>query len=342
MRLPETRFAALSPAARLGLLVAAAILGVLLLWTALQPPLPLHDSQGPGDRATYAAIVERLKAGESYYPAAHAELLANNYGTLSVFNWRTPLWPTLLAAIPGSLMLGALAVLALGLAFTLLRRLGDTGFAVIGAAALSLNLVVVLAGSAVYFAEVPAGLLILVSILGYGLGWRWLGIAAALAGLFTRELAAPYVLICVAFALRDRHWRELLALGVGVIAYTGFFAWHAAMVTAQLGPLDRAYADGWLTFGGLDFMLGAAAFNGTFALLPGWVSALLIPFALLGLAAWRDGSRAALTVGLYLAAFLVVGKPFNTYWGAMVTPAMMLGVPWAIVALAEIRLRRSS
>ena len=248
----------------------------------------------------------------------------------------------LLAAIPGSLMFGALAVLALGLGFTLLQRAGDTGFAVIGAAALALNLVVVLAGGAVYFAEVPAGLLILVSILAYGLGWRWLGIAAALAALFTRELAAPYVLICVAFALRDRRWRELVALGAGLVAYAGFFAWHAAMVTAQRGPLDRAYADGWLAFGGLDFMLGAASFNGAFALLPPWASALLVPFALLGLAVWRDGSRAALTVGLYLAAFLVVGKPFNTYWGAMVTPAMMLGVPWAIAAVAEVRSRRSS
>lgn len=342
MTLPETRLAFLSPAARMALLAATALLGLLLLWAAFQPGLPLQDGAGPGDRATYAAIVERLKVGEGYYPAAHAELLANNYGTLSVFNWRTPLWPTLLALIPGPLMLGALALLALGLAFTLFRRLGDAGFAILGMASLSVNFVVVLAGSAAYFAEVPAGLLILISILAYGLGWRWAGLLTCLAALFTRELAAPYVLISVAFAARDREWRELAVLGIGVALYAGFFAWHAGMVAAQLGPLDRAYTDGWLAFGGFDFMLTAAAFNGAFALLPPWVSALLVPFALLGLAIWRDGSRTALTVGLYLVAFLVVGKPFNTYWGAMVTPAMMLGVPWAVAAIAGLRSLRSS
>jgi hypothetical protein len=37
-----------------------------------------------------------------------------------------------------------------------------------------------------------------------------------------------------------------------------------------------------------------------------------------------------------------VGKPFNNYWGAMYTPLLMLGLPWAMVALRDLLTGRES
>ena len=62
--------------------------------------------------------------------------------------------------------------------------------------------------------------------------------------------------------------------------------------------------------------------------LPLWCTALLLPPSVLGLAAWRSeaGRRVGLTAGLYLAAFAVVGAPFNFYWGFITAPLLALGL----------------
>ena len=94
------------------------------------------------------------------------------------------------------------------------------------------------------------------------------------------------------------------------------------------------------------FVLDTAAFNGVFITAPLWVTAILLPLALFGLLAWRgEGSaRATLTVAVYLALFLFVGKRFDYYWGALYTPLLMLGLPFlpgAVRDLAGALFRRS-
>jgi len=322
----------LAPRWRWAVLGLTAVAMALLLAVVLSPApvvVPTGDAVAAGDVVSYGRIIERMRGGEGYYAAAHEVLVADGYGTRSVFNWRTSAWPVILAALPpggGQVLLGALTVAGLVLVFRMLRGAG-TAVAGVSVLAVGLSFGAVLAPEAVVFSEVAAGVLILLSVAAYGNGWRWLGLGAALLALFLRELVAPYVLVCLVLSIRGRHWRELAAWCGGLLAYAAYFGWHWWMVSSQLGPMDREYGEGWFAFGGLDFVLATAGFNGLWALGPDWLPAMLLPLGLLGLWAWPKG-RALAAVGVYLAAFLVVGKPFNGYWGAVYTPVLMLGLGW--------------
>jgi hypothetical protein len=343
-----TRFSQMSRP--IGLLVVAATLLAAVGLVAYAVGLPtVAGATGPAgasDVDTYAAIVSRMREGEDYYAAAHAMLLANGFGTSSVFNWRTPFYPTLLAALPATfwaqLILGAMALCTL----SLVHRLAREGGALLAAAttlAVAQSFAPLATPEGVMFAEVPAGLLILFSVVAYARGWRWTGVAAGLLAVFVRELAGVYVLVSLALALRERRWGEALAWVLGLALYAGFFGWHALMVFGQLGPNEPAYPDSWLQFGGLGFILRSAHFDGLLLLAPLWVMGLVLPAALLGLFAWPRAARAGVTVAAYLAVFAVIGKPFNIYWGALYAPLMMLGICWAAPAVAEaVRSRRSS
>jgi len=71
---------------------------------------------------------------------------------------------------------------------------------------------------------------------------------------------------------------------------------------------------------------------------PLWLSALYLPLALLGLAGWRGwtGARLALTAAAYVAAFAVVGQPFNDYWGLLDAPLFAFGFAAAPAALRDL------
>jgi hypothetical protein len=289
-----------------------------------------------GDLVTYERIIDRLRAGDGYYSAAHSELLAGNYGTRSVFNWRTPAYPMFLAFVsPGGARV-VLSVLALAAVLLLYGRL-KAGFGIPIAAAsvagLTANLAILASPKSIYFSEMAAGVLILLSIAAYS-NRRFLGgVLAGLAALFVRELAAPYVVISVVVALRHRRWPEVVAWGAGLTAYAAYFGAHWSSVNNLLGPADRA-GEGWLRFGGADFVLSTASYNGVLGAAPLWVAGVLLPLGLLGLANWPDGLRGAATVGCFLLLFVFVGNIFNAYWGLLYTPLMMLGLPLAFPAIA--------
>lgn len=342
--LPATRIRSLAMPAAVAALIAT-IAGILLLLAVASgspaPPEPTV-AEGSGDLAMYARLVERLRAGEEYYAAAHAELLAGDFGTRSVFNWRTPAYFSLLALAP-SLMwaqagLALLALAAAAAALLLFRRTGGDTFALLLAPFLLLGLTSVIVPTAVLLPEVAAGLLILLSVAAYGLGRSGVGLTAGAAALAVRELAAPYALICAWLAWREGRRREVVAWLAVFVAYAAYFGWHASQVAGALEPADRAYPDGWLQWGGLDFILATAAFNGTWGVLPFWATAIALPLSLLGLAAWLGpgGTRAGLAVAAYLLLFSAFGKPFNYYWGAMYTPLLALGMPWAIAAIRDL------
>lgn len=329
----------LAPRWRWAVLALVAVTMALLLavvFSHAPAPVAPEGAVATGDVVSYGRIIERMQRGEGYYPAAHEVLVADGYGTRSVFNWRTPAWPVILATLPpggGQVLLGALAVVGLVLVGRMLRRAG-TAVVAVSVLAVALSFGAVLAPEAVVFSEVAAGVLILVSVAAYGNGWRWWGLVAAIAALFLRELAAPYVLVCLLLAIRGQHWREVAAWCGGLLLYAAYFGWHWWQVTAQLGPMDRAYGEGWVAFGGLDFVLATAGFNGLWALGPDWLPAVLLPLGLLGLWASPKG-RGLAAVGAYLAAFLVIGKPFNAYWGAVYTPVLMLGLGWVWPAVGD-------
>ncbi|MGN6100565.1 MAG: hypothetical protein ACTHOR_05385 [Devosia sp.] len=351
-----TRYADLSRATRLGILFTTVLAVVILLGLALWTPPPsaavdAATAATGADGDLYAAILGRMQGGEGYYPAAHQEMLARGYGTASVFNWRTPFHMSALrwlgGGIGGQVVLAALGLAAGALSVASVLRADGRARALLFGVLVFLSLAAVIAPGTVYFSEVTAGVLMLLSVAAYGLGLRWAGFAAGLLALFLRELAIVYVLVALAIAVRQRWWREAVAWAAGLLAYAVYFGWHAQMVLGQLGPGDPAYPDSWLSFGGLRFVLATAQVDGLLFALPLWVTAVVLPIAVLALAGWRapQSLRVLATVALYLLAFLCVGKPFNNYWGAVYTPLMAFGlaaVPAALADLTGFRSRQRS
>ncbi|MBN9315358.1 MAG: hypothetical protein J0I99_06460 [Devosia sp.] len=339
----STRLAGLGRVQRWAVLGVTLAAMLVLLWVAMQPSPTVAGSAGggpaEGDLVSYQRIIERMRGGQGYYTAAHEVLVADGYGTRSVFNWRTPAWPMLLAALPagwGQGLLGMVALAGLVLSYAVVRRDGGIVPAVLVLIAVGGSLGGLASPSSAVFSEVGAGTVMLLSVAAYGMGWRWAGLIAGLAALFLRELAAPYVVVAAVLALRERRWGEVAAWVSGGLAYASYFGWHWWSVMQQLGPMDRDYAEGWVQFGGVRFLLSAASFNGLWSLAPGWLAALVLPLGLLGLWAWRGGVLALAAVVAYLVLFAAVGKPFNSYWGALFTPLLMLGAGWGLYALSEL------
>ncbi len=332
-------------APRAGVLALLGAVVLLMAWLvsaafAPEPPHPLTGggTSGASDLSTYLAIVEAMRGGADYYEAAQAEL-RKHYGTRSIFNWRTPLNSWWLAALPSLDWAMAIGVALAGMTVLFTYRLVRESAGPVFAGFSALLLLVALADfgtpDAILFAEINAGLLILISVIAYGSRLPWLGLAAGALALFLRELSAPYVVICVILALRERRWTEVWAWAAVLAAYAGYFGWHASEAMARVGPEDRAYADSWLAFGGTHFVLASGAFNGLVRLLPVWVTTAILPLGLLGLAVRPQAARALLTALAYVALFTVAGKPTNAYWGALYTALLMLGLPWAVPALRD-------
>ena len=168
---------------------------------------------------------------------------------------------------------------------------------------------------------------IALSLAAFGTNRGRVGVAAGLAALFLRELAAPYCLVCLGLAVYQRRRGEVAAWLVGLTAYGIYFAVHALRVLPLIGAHDVAHAQGWLRFGGVAFVISTVQMNAYLMLLPQWVTALYLPIAMLGFAGWNSGAgqRAALTAAAYTIAFGIAGHDFNQYWGSMTAPLLALG-----------------
>ncbi len=342
--MPTTRWRRLGRTGAV-LTISAFVVSVAMLLAVAKAYTPPHAASGvdrPGDAATYANIIDRMRAGEGYYQAAHSELIANGYGTRSVFNWRTPFYLSLLSMLPSW---QDAMWLVLGLALCAALAIGKLVFDEAGlwvVVPLALVLPVAFFGYLVpswaMLSEAPAGLLILLAIALRGLGWRGGATVSGLLALFVRELAAPFVLVLVGWAALDHRKDEIRAWSIGLAAYGAYFAWHAYSVATTVGPMDKAYPEGWLQFGGFSFVLATAQLNGLFSIMPIQVTAVALPVALVGLIAWpgRAGAVTLATVSLYLTAFLVVGKPFNNYWGLVYSPLLAVGLAWAPAGFADL------
>jgi len=340
--IPETRFAGLArgPALLIVVLTLVAIVALVIVGTLHQDP-PTDPGRG-SDRDMYSRVIDDMQHGVDYYAAARQELSEGHYGMQSVFNWRTPLFPSFIALFPSMLwpqvLLVALALLALGLACRLVyEALGWIGAGTL-MMALILSLGACLVPKGFLLSEIPAGVVLLLSVVCYGLRRPALGQATGIVALFMRELAAPYVVVCAFLAWREKRYRELALWIVALIVYAGFFFWHFEQVKLHTLPTDHGDPSGWLQFGGADFVLNTAAFNGFFLVAPLWVSGILAPLAYLGLLAWpgSSGDRVGLTVSLYLGLFAVAGKWFDAYWGALYTPMLTLGIVWAPLAVRDL------
>jgi hypothetical protein len=332
-----TRFVTINPrSARLilGLLLFIMAYGVI----SYNPPPPPPDHKGE-DLSCQRAIVARIHSGETYYRAAESELRGRGYPVRSVFNWRLPLLAWLMGHLPGVAMAQFLGVLLALITFLVWFRVLEKQFSFPHVAVGSLLIL----GAPIYSFlpgiflahEFWAGTCITLSLGAHARGWRLVSIISGLAALFIRELTLPFIIIMLLLASIEARRFEVLAWIIGLIVFTAYFLIHWSIVAGLIQEGDRTLKGGWIVFGGWNFVLSTAQMNPYLFLAPPWVTAVILPLTMLGLAGWRDPLwlRVFMTVGAYVLAFLVVGKPFNRYWGFMYTNILLLGllnVPWCL------------
>jgi hypothetical protein len=342
---PATSFARLNAfqaRAVLSVLLLAALLFVGVSLSPLASGFADSPDRGPGDVGLYRAEVDRIGQGENYYSAAAKELRARGYPTRSIFNWRTPLPVGLIGWLPnptfGKAVLVGLAILAACLAFSWLSQEAGSAGTALGMALLGGALLPCALGNLFVMPVLWSGVCIALSLAALGTNRTVLGVAAGIAALFLRELAAPYCLICFGMALGQRRRAEAAGWLAGFAAYAIYYAAHVAQVLPRIGPADIAHADGWLRFGGAGFVISTVQMNAFLLLLPQWLTALYLPLAMLGFAAWNtnSGRRAAFTAAAYVAGFAMVGHDFNQYWGSMIAPLMALGTARLPAAIRDL------
>ena len=310
------------------LLVASILYGL-----AVFRPLPDSEESEPRDLRCYQTIVEKIHAGESYYSAAGHVLRKMGFTTASVFNWRLPPLAWLLGKLPslraGQIIVFILAITNLLIWMTVFHQNQYAFWQVfLGGLLLSGPVIYSLVQGPFLVHEFWAGTLIALSLGMHARGWRYASVAAGLVALFLRELSLPFVCIMMMLAFWEGQRREALLWFAGILCFGGELLIHWSIVSKLITADDFVLQGGWIVFGGWPFVLSTAQMHPFLLMLPSWCTAIILPLCLLGLAGWGGSSdlRIACTVGIYILAFMIVGRSFNIYWGLMYVFLMPLGL----------------
>lgn len=335
-------------------ILVIALAGIVLGWNKGQLPQrePLKESavddKQPNDVAPdlqlYSEMIVDVRSGRDYYDAGSERIPSHGFPISSPLNWRLPTYAWLLSLLPNKCWIQAtllfLSLGALGIAFTGECRTSSVGHAAVttfflfGVVRWSFD------GEAYLAQEVWAATLIVVSLGAHRLKLTSLAIGSGIFALFFRELALPYCVVAAGLAAWNRRWFEMTGWIAGILGFVAFLGWHFAQVQAQLALTHGLEAGGvglsqWLRFGGLDFVLLTTRMNSLLFAAPGWLLWLYVLAALLGLAKRGDETSqlACLSALLYFAAFAMVGRPENFYWGLMAAPLLCGGLAHAPASL---------
>jgi hypothetical protein len=319
------------------------VLLALLLLISVGLTLPPASAPGGapvgGDAALYRQVAARVASGENYYRAAAIEHRASGYPLKPFTAVRPPLLAEMAASLGpngADLLLRLLAVAAAaGTAIRLAPQLRPPFREIailLSAAAAS---AFVQAGMWVWH-EIWAGLLCTLA-LACRSERRWrLSVALGLAAALLRELAFPFLLVMAGTGWANGARREAQAWIAAAAIVILFLVAHMTAVRAIALPGDVT-SPGWLTFGGWRFDL-ALARQSLLIGLPAWMVAIATPLALLGWYAWPGAYalRVAAMLGLWMAAFLIVGRADNSYWGFLFAPLLPVGLALAPAALRDL------
>ena len=289
------------------------------------------------DLALYDIAIERIGQGENYYDFIVAEHRKADYPVRPGIAVRLPTLAYLDAWLGPNGQVGAALALILGVLAAWWRRLGDEpgGEPVRKVALALLFLGASLGLNRHYFVlhELWAGMLL---ALAFGLHrpgkWAAAWAAAALA-LAIREHALPFVLLLGAMALWRRDWKEAGAWALLTLLFGIGLAWHLSLVEAQLLPTDRP-SPSWFALRGLSGWLSNVTLSSNLRFLPHWLAGPALVLMVFGWCGWRSpaGSFGALLYLGYAAAFMIAGRPDNFYWGAVIAPAMFMGLAFVPMA----------
>ncbi len=303
------------------------------------------------DLALYDRVIARIGHGENYYTVAADEHRKADYPlrpgvavrlpTLAYLDmWLGDTGQGADALVPGEL--GAALLLLGSVVWAWWRRLGEepggAKFQRIGTALMFMGASLGLNRYYFVLHELWAGMLIALSLALHRPGQRWLGavLVAALA-LAIREHVLPYVLLMGALALWRRDWKESAAWGALVALFLAGLALHLHFVAQQVLPSDPS-GPSWLMLRGLSGWLSNVVLSSNLRFLPHFVSGPLVILMVFGWAGWRSSLATTATL-LYLGyglAFMLIGRPDNFYWGAVIAPAMLVGLAFAPRALKSL------
>ena len=299
------------------------------------------ESERDEDLAFYDRVIERIGHGENYYDFIVEEQRARDYPVRPGLAVRLPT----LAWIHASLGEPAMIALAVALLFACIwawwKRLGKepggARFRLLGTALMAMGGSLGLNRSFFVLHELWAGMLI---ALAFGLHrpgrWGAALFVAALA-LALRELVLPFVLLMAAMAAWRKDWREATAWIMLVAVFAAIMVWHLSLIAVQEVPSDPVGPD-WLVLRGLSGWLGNIVLSSNLRLLPHELASPVVILMALGWAGWRS-SAGTMGTFLYLGyglAFMLAGRANNFYWGAVVAPAMFIGLAFLPMALPSL------
>ena len=299
------------------------------------------------DLALYDRVIARIGQGEDYYKVAAEEHRKADYPLRPGVAVRLPTLAHLAVllgdtgrgaevVVPG-LLLAAFALLAVTL-IVWWRRLGDEGLSPstrrIATAFLFFG--VSLGLNRYYFVlhELWAGMLVALAMGLYRPGQKWLAaLAVAALALATREHVLPFVLLLAAMAFWRRDWKEGAAWSALIAAFFAYLTWHLGQVALQVLPSDPT-GPNWLELRGLSGWLSNVVLSSNLRLLPHFIAGPLVVLAVFGWAGWKTpvGTLATLLYLGYGLAFMIAGRPDNFYWGAVIAPAMFVGLAFMPMA----------
>lgn len=303
------------------------------------------------DLALYDRVIARVGKGENYYAVAAEEHRKSNYPLRPGVAVRLPTLAYLSVwlgdagrgaevLVPGSL--GAALVLLVAVVLAWWKRLGEEPG---GAEVQRIGTALMFMGASLglnryYFVlhELWAGMLIALSLALHRPGRKWLGaLLVATLALAIREHVLPYVLLMGALALWRRDWKEGAAWGALVALFGLYLAWHLGQVAQHVLPGDPM-GPAWLELRGLSGWLSNVVLSSNMRFLPHFVAGPLVMLMVLGWASWKSplGTAATLLYLGYGLAFMIAGRPDNFYWGAVIAPAMFVGLAFAPRAIASL------
>ena len=303
------------------------------------------------DLALYDRVIQRIGRGENYYAAAADEHRKSNYPLRPGVAVRLPtlayldLWlgdqgQGAEVLVPGEL--AAAMALLLAVVWAWWRRLGEepggAPFQRIGTALMFMGASLGLNRYYFVLHELWAGMLIALSLALHRPGQRWLGavLVAALA-LAIREHALPYVMLMAALALWRRDWKEGAAWGALIATFMIGLAVHLHFVAQQVHPSD-VVGPAWLVLRGLSGWLSSVVLSSNLRFLWHQVSGPLVILMVIGWAGWKTslGTTATLLYLGYGLLFMIAGRADNFYWGAVIAPAMFVGLAFVPRALRSL------
>ena len=302
---------------------------------------PVEERERDEDLAFYDRVIERIAGGENYYDFIVEEQRARDYPVRPGAVVRLPTLAYIHAWLGEPGMIVVSIVLLIATVWAWWRRLGEEPGGArrqrIGAALMFLGGSLGLNRSYFVMHELWAGMLI---ALAFGLHrpgrWGWALVVAAMA-LAVRELVLPFVLLMGAMAAWRRDWREAAAWGALVGVFFAAMAWHFAQIEPQVLPGDPEGPD-WLVLRGLSGWLGNIVLTSNLRFLPHAIAAPIVLLMVLGWAGWRTpaGTTGTLLYLGYGLAFMLAGRENNFYWGALIAPAMFVGLVFLPMALGSL------